>query len=266
VRGFNWDGTPVGGLSFLAYGTNKYGTNVSTGDVDGDGYDEIITGAGPGAVFGPHVRGWNVDGGAVSAMAGISYFAYGTPKWGVNVTCGDVDGDGMDEIITGAGPGPVYGPHVRGWNYDGVALQAMGQISFLAYGTFRDGVNVSTGDIDGDGYEEIITGAGPSPYATSHVRAYNYDNAVLTRITAVNFFAYDDMDWTYGVQVSGMDLDGDGYDEIVTGPGPGAANTALVRGWNYDGSSLQQLPATDFNAFDEASTFHGVKVAGGRPQ
>ena len=32
--------------------------------MDGDALHEIISGAGPGAVFGPHVRGWNVDGGA----------------------------------------------------------------------------------------------------------------------------------------------------------------------------------------------------------
>jgi len=266
VRAFNWDGTPVASLSFLGYGTHKYGVNVACGDVDGDGFDEIITGAGPGAVFGPHVRGWNYDGASVSAIAGISYFAYGTPKWGVNVCCGDVDGDGMDEIITGAGPGMIYGPHVRGWNYDGSTLQAMGQVSFMAYGTYRDGVNVSTGDIDGDGYDEIITGACPSPYATSHVRAFNYDNATVAPVPGVSFFAYNDMDWTYGAQVSGMDLDSDGYDEIVTGPGPGAANTALVRGWNYDGTSLQPLGGTDFHAFDEASYFYGVKVAGGRAQ
>ncbi len=91
-----------------------------------DGFDEIITGAGPGAVFGPHVRGWNYDGTpGVTPVPGVSYFAYGTPKWGVNVSAGDIDGDGYDEIVTGAGPGAVYGPHVRGWNVDGGTAAAM---------------------------------------------------------------------------------------------------------------------------------------------
>jgi len=77
--------------------------------------DEVVTGAGPGAVFGPHVRAWDYDGGSgVTQVPGVSYFAYGTPKWGVNICCGDIDGDGYDEIVTGAGPGAVYGPHVRG--------------------------------------------------------------------------------------------------------------------------------------------------------
>jgi len=97
---------------WVAYNVDRYGVNVACGDVTGDGIDEIITGAGPGAVYGPHVRGWNAMG---TPIPGLSYLAYGTAKYGVNVTTGDVDGDGFDELITGAGPGAVFGPHVRGW-------------------------------------------------------------------------------------------------------------------------------------------------------
>ncbi len=265
IRAFEWDGTPVSGVNFTAYGTLKYGANVACGDVDGDGVDEIITGAGPGAVFGPHVRGWNVDGGTASAISAISYFGYGTLKWGINVTCGDIDGDGIDEIITGAGPSVAFGPHVRGWNYDGGSLTAMNRVSFFAYNTLKWGVNVSTGDIDGDGYDEIISGAGPGEASAPHVRAFNYDNSSITAISGVSFMAYE-TDWKYGVNISGTDLDLDGYDEILTGPGPGATQPALVRGWNYDGMTLEQLTGTEFFAFDEASYFYGVTVAGGVPQ
>ncbi len=226
--------------------------------------DEIITGAGPGAVFGPHVRGWNFDGGSLTPINGISFFAYGTPKWGVNVSCGDVDGDGYDEIITGAGPGAVYGPHVRAWNYDGVAIDPMSGISFFAYGTLKFGVNVSCGDVDGDGYDEIITGAGPGAVFGPHVRGFNCDGNSSAAIPGISFFAYDTT-WKFGANVSCVDFDDDGYGEILTGPGPGATNPAQVRGWNYDGSVLEQAAGTDFFAFDETSVFYGVKVTGGVP-
>jgi len=259
VRAFAGNGTPVPGASFLAYGTNKYGVNVSAGDLDGDGRDEFVTGAGPGAVFGPHVRAFGYAGGTVTPVNGVSYFAYGTPKWGVNVACGDIDGDGMDEIVTGAGPGTVYGPHVRGWNVDGGTAAAMSAVSFLAYGTNKYGVNVTCGDIDGDGIDEIITGAGPGVVFGPHVRGWNVDGGAATAIGNISYFAYDTTE--YGVNVSTGDLDGDGIDEILTGLGPGEDFTARVRGWNYDGAVLDAMDGIDFLAWPAAEVGYGVNVA-----
>lgn len=47
----------------------RFGVNVSTAELEGDGYSEILTGAGPGAIFGPHVRGFNFDASTLSARA-----------------------------------------------------------------------------------------------------------------------------------------------------------------------------------------------------
>jgi len=261
VRGWNLDGSAIPGAEFMAYGVPAFGVNVSAGDLDGDGMDEIVTGAGPGAVYGPHVRGWNVDGGAAAAMPGVSFLAYGTHKWGVNAVCGDIDGDGHDEIITGAGPGPVFGPHVRGWNVDGGAATPIPGISYFAYGTPRWGVNVTTGDIDGDGMDEIVTGAGPGTIFGPHVRAWNYDGTALAAIPGVSFFAYGVQQW--GVRVTTGDVDGDGIDEMVTSPGPGPIFTAHIRGWNYDGLALAAMPSLSFIAFNDVGYRHGADTAVG---
>jgi len=259
VRVFDYLGAQLAGASFLAYGTNKYGVNVAAGDIDGDGYKEIVTGAGPGAVFGPHVRGWNHDGsGAVTSIGGISYFAYGTPKWGVNVCSGDLDGDGYDEIVTGAGPGAVYGPHVRGWNYDNSSISAMSTVSFLAYGTNKFGVNVACGDIDGDGFDEIVTGPGPGAVFGPHVRGWNTDGGNTTSIGAISFFAFDYSEW--GCNVGCGDIDGDGIDEILVGAGPGPSYDAWVEAYNYDGGSVTMTH--EFTSFPGAGMTHGVNVAG----
>jgi len=261
VRGFTVQGAPLPGVSFLAYGTLRYGVNVTAGDIDGDGFSEIFTGAGPGAVFGPHVRGWNWDGADnAEPFPGLSWFAYSTPKWGVNVCCGDVDGDGYDEVITGAGPGAVYGPHVRGWNVESGIPQAIPGLSFLAYGTNRYGVNVSCGDIDGDGFSEIVTGPGPGELFAPHVRGWNWDGSGdVHPIPGVNFFAFDQLHW--GVNVSCGDLDQDGIDEILSGNGPGPDFNARVRGWNYDGSALTPMVNVDFTSYPPEVALFGAKVA-----
>ena len=261
VRGFRPDGTPLPHLNFLAYGTNKYGVNVAAGDIDADGIDEILTGAGPGAVFGPHVRAFDYDGSSgVTPVPGVSYFAYGTPRWGVNVTAGDIDGDGYDEIVTGAGPGPVYGPHVRGWNVDGGTAAAIPAVSFLAYGTNKFGVNVTCGDVDGDGIDEIVTGAGPGQVFGAHVRGWNFDGAALAPITGISFFAWVPNESRFGATVfAGADLDDDDRDEIVVGPGPDPSMATPVKVYRYDG--MQVIQWISLEAFPGLT--HGANVAAG---
>jgi hypothetical protein len=261
VRGFEGDGTPLAGLSFFAYGTLKYGVNVVLGDLDGDGGGEIVTGAGPGAVFGPHVRAFNYDGSSVSPVSGVSYFAYGTPRWGVNVACGDIDGDGIDEIVTGAGPGAVFGPHVRGWDVDGGPASAIPGVSYFAYGTLKYGVNVACGDVDGDAIDEILTAPGPSPLFGAHVRGWNVDGGTAASIPGINFFAWDYPEVRYGARVSsGIDYDGDGRQDILAGPGPDPEAPAVLKVFGYDGTGTSLL--FSLGAFDETVT-HGINAAGG---
>jgi len=249
--------------AFQAYGTPRYGVLVSSGDLDGDGVDEIVTGAGPGAVYGPHVRGWRWDGGeTVSPLPGVSFLAYGTNRWGANVACGDIDGDGADEIVTGAGPGDVFGPHVRGWRWDGEGLvSAMPGVSFFAYGTLRWGVNVACGDIDGDGIDEIVTGPGPSEIFSSHVRGWDYDGEAVAPIDGVSFIAYPNLPHSMGCTVACGDVDNDRVAEILTGPGPHPANPAWLGTWNYDGKALSLVESKTFLVFEEGDYVGGARIA-----
>ena len=247
--------------SFPAYGTMRYGVNLAAGDLDGNGSDEIITGAGPGEVFGPHVRGWQQTGSSVTPMPGVSFMAYSTLRWGVNVAVGDLDGDGREEIVTGAGPGDVFGPHVRGWRLSGGAITPLHPVSFLAYGTNQFGVKVACGDIDGDGMAEIVTGPGPSAFFGSHVRGWNYDGALLSPIEEVSFIAYPDSLGDGGVVVACGDVDNDGNDEILTTPGPLVNNPPWLKSWNYDGDAISLAESKSFMVFGEALYVAGANVA-----
>ena len=126
--------TPIPGVSYLADSTQSLGVNVTCGDIDGDGIDEIVTGSGPGTTYVSYARGWNVDGGTVEPMTGVEWPPYFTLYYGVMVTCGDVDGDNMDEILT-ADADQMFGPHVKGWNVDGEAVTSISGISFYAFET-----------------------------------------------------------------------------------------------------------------------------------
>jgi hypothetical protein len=225
VRVLRADGTET---SFLAYDQAfTGGVHVALGDVNGDGIPDIITGAGPGG--GPHVKVFS--GKDLSLL--FSFFAY-DPQFtgGVFVAAGDVNGDGRADIITGAGPGG--GPHVK--VFSGADLSVLA--SFFAYDpAFPGGVFVAAGDVNGDGRADIITGAGPG--GGPHVKVFSGVNLSVL----ASFFAYDPA-FPGGVYVGAGDVNGDGRDDIVTGAGPGGGPHVKV----FSGADLSVLAS--FFAYD----------------
>lgn len=173
------------------------GINFGVGDLNGDGTQEIVTGTDVGG--GPQIRIFNDRGKLINP----GFFAYATNfRGGVNVAVGDLNGDGINEIIAGAGNGG--GPHIRVFNKDGKLINP----GFFAYNpAFRGGVNVAVGDTNGDGIDEIISGAGRS--GGPHVRVWSKEGYMLAE-----FFAFSAQS-NAGVRVGAYDFDGDGRDEIV---------------------------------------------------
>lgn len=263
VRGFSQDGRTVRNLDFHAFGTAGYGVEVAAGDIDGDGCDEIITAPGPGPAFGPQVRGWNYDGsGRVSAMADVNFFAYGSTGYGVEICAGDIDGDRFDEIVTGAGPGPSFGSHVKGWNVDGAVAAAIPGISFLAYTDSRFGVRVACGDLDGDGIDEIITAPGPDPAFPARIRGWNYDGGAISPIFVFVFNGWPGSEHVFGARIhSGTDFDGDGRDDVVIGPGPDPAAGPVLTVVSYGQTGARALYSV--TAFPDTYS-HGLNVAVGK--
>lgn len=154
-------------------------------------------------------------------------------KNGGELAAGDVDGDGRDEIILGAGPGRP--PDVRVYSADGKLLH-----SFRAYASwFKGGVRVAAGDTDGDGIAEIVTSPGPGIEPLLHVFS-----ATGTHVVPGGALAYR-KEFMGGVHVAAADIDGDGRVEIVTTPGPGGG--PHVRFWN---GKLEHL-GRDFFAFND---------------
>jgi hypothetical protein len=235
-----WDGL-TGNLirEFSAYShLFRGGVFVAAGDINNDGYDDIVTGADAGG--GPDVEVFSGQSGSVIR----GFYAY-DPRFtgGVRVAVGDVNGDGIPDIITGAGPGG--GPHVE--VFDGVTNALIR--SFFAYDShFAGGVYVSAADTNGDGFADIVTGAGAG--GGPHVEVWSGKDLTLLE----SFMAYD-VNFSGGVRVAAVDINGNGFAPVITVPGGGSALEAKVF------SSPSESVLDQFFAFGSSYT-GGVYIGG----
>lgn len=234
VQLYNPDGNPR--LAFNAFDPSfTGGVRVAVGDLTGDGIDEVVVV--PGAGGGPIVRVFS----SLNGQLLTEFLAYEESfRGGLYVSIGDINGDGIGDIILGTGNGG--GPRVQAFTIFGQNL-----LNFFAYeDSFRGGVLVSVADFNGDGRFEIITGTGVG----GGPRVRVFDSLTLQEL--FGFFAYNDA-IRNGVFVAGGDLDSDGRAEIVTGLGIGGAPSLRV--FNDQQQLLRELFPYD------PSTLGGVRVA-----
>jgi hypothetical protein len=209
----------------IAMTVTPFGNNYTGGirfaraDVTGDGVADLITGTGPGIAS--RVRVW--DGTNAAMIADID--AFSGYQGGVWVAAGDLNGDGHADIAVGADLG--LAPHVKVFSGNGGALLA----SFFAYQPgFIGGVRVAMGDLNRDGYADLVTGPGTG--AGPHVAMFD-GRSIATgagpRRVAGDFYLYDPS-MTAGLDLAIGDVDGDGYGDIIAGPAVGPAHLRIVSG------------------------------------
>ena len=249
-RLFNPLGMPTG-VDVSAYGAGAWGTAVAGAALSSRAADRVVTGPGPGAVYGPHVRGFASDG---SPLAPLNFYAYGTLKYGVKVAAADHDADGYDVLLTAAGPGLPFGPHLRAFRFDGRVVAAERAYSFYAFGTLHWGAEVTAGDITFDGAEEVIAGPGPGPSFSANVRGFVRRSGRPAAMPGVNFVAHSTR---FGVVPGASDVDRDGAAELLSTPGPDPIAGARYLGFDVGGGPVSPLPGFDLSR----PSLYGGRVA-----
>ncbi|MCX7830337.1 MAG: FG-GAP-like repeat-containing protein, partial [Acidobacteria bacterium] len=221
----NWIGTPNQINSW-------YGCSISTaGDINGDGYSDIIVGAER------YDGSLTYDEGAAFVYFGSPSGLPATPNWiatsgqgnsyfGCDVsTAGDVNGDGYSDIVVGAKywDNPSYTDEGQVFVYYGSSSGLSTTPNWTGKPNFaysQYGCSVSTaGDVNGDGYSDVIVGAKwhtVSNYREGTVFVY-YGSP--TGLSTVNWTKSSNKEWAnFGNSVSTAgDVNGDGYSDVLVG-------------------------------------------------
>jgi uncharacterized delta-60 repeat protein len=237
---------------------------VAAGDFNNDGHAEFVVTPDQGG--GPRVSIFSLgaDGGIILRS---NFFGINDPNFrgGARVAVGDVNGDGIPDLAVAAGF--QGGPRVALYNGRSAFTSRPSPLvsDFFAFeSALRNGVYVSIGDVNGDGFGDLVFGAGPggSPRVLTvsgqKLLASGAIGAFATPLS--NFIANGAVGDRGGIRVATTDVDGDNKADVVVGSGEGS--TSMVRvylGKNYSGSEPKKYQDLDpfFSAVLTDGTFVG---------
>jgi hypothetical protein len=239
-------------------GTSNFGYSVAAaGDVNGDGYTDVIIGAyGSNNAYVYYGSGSGILSTGATTLTGATGSLYGYSV----ASAGDVNGDGYSDVIVGTNGGN------NAFVYYGSSTGTSTTAAWTGTGTGSYGYSVaSAGDVNGDGFSDVIVGA--NGLNTNTGAAYIYTGSAAGTTTADTWSYIGSAGQTGFKVASAGDVNSDGYSDVLVGvlgvpvPLGGGSYTGAAYLFMGSASGLSTTPA--WSQTGTASSNYGVVAAAG---
>jgi hypothetical protein len=219
------------------------GVFVAAGDINGDGKADLVVTPDQGGSSRTIVYNAGNPEKVIANFFGIDDTRF---RGGARAAVGDLNNDGKADVIIAAGFGG--GPRVAGYNGAQLSVNGGPKLfnDFFAFApNLFNGVYVAVGDINGDGFADLVTGAGPG--GGPRVTVFNGKGLVQgTGGQLADFFAAPENSRD-GVRVGTLNFDSDTNIDLITGNGSGLSTVRIFYGNNLlTGSSTPDFQTEAF--------------------
>ncbi len=280
--------TTIQGTDLIQYtgpATSSFGRAVARGDVNGDGYEDVLIGAQstdlvlPGAAYLVYGSATSLTGGEIASDSAVVTFTGETAgdQVGIAVAMGDWNEDGFDDLFIGANFDDTSGSNA------GAVFAVQGQAENLTSGTLTSdnyfkllgetaadqfGGSLAVTDFNADGKEDLIIGASKNDDGANSAGAVYLVNGGDTVPTSGEVGASSLIEYvaataseTAGVSVACGDFNNDTYGDCVIGASGSTNGTIYIL---YGGADDLSGGTLDLSYTGEAAgDFFGANVAVG---